>query len=91
MEKVVEEQLPEGEQRDLLVREYRSLVDNQGWSRLQARLDRLLKAREREKSKALRANDLSASLLQQGFIDGIIFVMGEPNSIIKLLTPSEED
>ena len=86
-----DQQTKDQEERDLVTREYRSLVDNLGWHRLLDRLDRLKKHREVEKSKALHNAEFNAALLQQGFIDGITFVMGEPNKNIKLLNPSEED
>lgn len=53
----------------------RQLVRSQGWALLKTHSQKSVKHRESEKAKALRAGAFNDALLNQGWIDGIEYLM----------------
>lgn len=67
------------------------LEDSEGWSRLLDRLEQLLTNKERVKANLLRQGKLDEAYALQNFIDGINFVMSEPDRIISAVDSSDSE
>ena len=70
---------------------YRDLIASPAWNRFRDHLDKHLKAKEVVKAEAIRKSLDNEARLCQGWIDGINFVIGEPNRIITRLTNQSGD
>ena len=67
----------------------KNLVESKGWSILQAHLEWHLTKKERVKAEAIRQDKSSEIRLNQGWIDGVSFVLKEPAIIITRLKSEE--
>ena len=79
-----------------IVDHYRDLIQTPAWSRFRDHLERHLKQREVVKAEAIRnlvkdENFGFSVALNQGWIDGVNFVIGEPNRIITRLSNQAGD
>ena len=79
----------EKEAAEQLVLELKELVSTKGWSRLLEHLERHLTQKEKVKAEDIRQAREHSSILNQGFIDGITFVMSEPYKIMTKINSSD--
>lgn len=69
----------------------RHLEDSEGWSKLLDRLEALLIRKEKVKANLIRTLKVDEVIYSQGFIDGINFVMGEPNRVLSAANPLSDE
>ena len=79
----------EQESSQQVIASLKELLIKQGWNMLAARLEVHLKQKELVKAEAIRQAKDSDVKLIQGFIDGIQYVLKEPERIISRLKESE--
>ena len=79
-----------------IVDSYRDLIASPAWNRFQDHLGKHLQQKQKVQAEAIRSlvrdsNVIHAVTLNQGYMDALNFVIGEPHKIITRLTNQAGD